>query len=219
MGATGAPVGGQGYRGEGMSGGMYGTGDGDPEKTAGKTPNDWDQEGYLPSGYHRPSRTQPEAQESGGERFHDSEAEGPNFHASEGQRHGLKAAGSLHMAATSGHNMGKHASEGPPRFLGTSFEMKKEAGLAGEFGSSLRRFGEETKESLSEGAHSITKSPTAAALLTGLAGLVALRGGKRGYRGIKKALTKKKVPVKVEPKGFSERLSEGAKNLIDKIRS
>jgi hypothetical protein len=237
IGATGGPVGGMGQKGEGMSGGMYGTGEGDEEKkssegnkalqsevdrlqalleaaaggaerkassgdeekTAGKTPDDWDADSSLPTGFHRPANEQPEALEPGGERFHSTTAKGP--------AHGLIEGGSLHMRQGTGHQMGKHASAAaaPPRFLGTSFALQKTAAdmkYDPRYGENASNYAgqrwEEAKKSLGEagswagekadeGVKAITRSPAAtvlAAALLGKAGFGALRGlGRRVARG------------------------------------
>lgn len=234
VGATGAPVGGMGERGEGMSGGMYGAGDGEKDrkggpseaqrlaalleqasegkerkasggeaKTAGKTPNDWDADSGLPTGFHRPAYEQPEALESGGERFHSTEAKSPNY----GVGHGLVEGGRLRVPKGTGHQLGKHASTAPPRFLGTSFALQKTAmkydpsygekgqdwasERAGEAGKSLRRAGRFAVSKADEGVKAITRSPAATAIAAMLLGRVGLRGlkgaGRFAMRGGRRA--------------------------------
>jgi len=221
IGATGGPTGGQGYRGEGMSGGMYGCGTG--EKTASRTPNEWSHETDLPNGFHRPAKDQPEDLEAGGERFFDSEVEGPSYRSSDGMRHGVKEGGSMHMRPGSGHQIGKHASQAP-RFLGTSFakeagygsEFKSSLGKAkDEFVSSLGKAKEEAGEEASGALHSITKSPLAAAAITGLAGAALLRGGRRGYKTLKGAI--KKTPAKKAPESLKDKARSKVQELVGKI--
>jgi hypothetical protein len=243
IGATGAPVGGMGQKGEGMSGGMYGTGDGDKseetkgresdtdrlqdllaaaaggkerkaseeekteEKTAGKTPNDWDADSGLPTGFHRPAYEQPEALEAGGERFHTTTAKNPNY------SHGLVEGGKMTSRKGTGHQMGKHASAAPPvtRFMGTSFAIEKTAkmkynpnygddgkstfsrGGLGERGRELKQSGGKAVDYVArkadEGVKAVTRSPAAtalAALLLGRAGYGALKGAGRLALGRRK---------------------------------
>jgi len=189
--------------GEGTSGGMYGTGCGPKKpkkpatKTAGATPNDWDADAGLPTGFHRAAQEQPEALESGGERFHSTEAQAPNFSAGGNQRHGVVEGGGVRTSALTPSQMGKHAA---PRYLGTVYgdDVEKTAATAEEYTDRARAYatqrGAEAKKSLGtfgrglasksdELVKGITQSPTStaiAALIAGKMGLGALKGVGRG---------------------------------------
>jgi hypothetical protein len=193
VGVTGAPMTGMGGGGAGM-GTSYGTGNGKRKKppavaatkTASPTPADeFDADlSTFPHGFHRPSKTQPEALEHGGERFHSSEARGSDF----GTGKGVGSDNRATVKAMANNQMGKHASVTPRRFLGTSATITKEAApegywgqRAGEFGSSLQSAGRQIASKADEGLQTITKSPVAA----GLAALVLGRMGLRGLRGSK----------------------------------
>lgn len=206
------PASGSAFRGEGASGGMYGTGDG--AKLASASPSDWDaDDGDIAVGLHRPAREQPEALEDGGERFFSSEARLPS-HGGGAIRHGLLETGGMAVGSLDGHQLGKHASD--MRFMGTSYGHSKAAadfsdrashlaskagdysGKAGDYASrhgkrfkkSLTTLADKTGKSIDEGVSSISGSPVAAgvaALLAarmGLGGVRALgRGGARLFRG------------------------------------
>jgi hypothetical protein len=188
---------------------------GEEEKTATVTPNDWDAGVTgLPTGFHRPASEQPEALEPGGERFHSTEANAADYGSGEGISHGLVEAGKMRMKATSGHQMGKHASayDGPPRFLGTPYAMTKEAGVGeyaaergGEYGSSLKGLGKSILRTADEGVKAVSRSGPLSALLT----FALLRGGVRGTKGLAKRL--RKAPPK--PPSKVEQLAEGAKSV------
>ena len=239
-GATGMPPGNAGEPGQAAGGGMYGAGEGaesseedtlkallgksvaegdgekrtpkepEDEKTAAIDPSDWDTSMGMPTGFHRPTSEQPEALEPGGERFHSTDGKGADYGAGEGMR----------MKATSGHQLGKHASanSSPPRFLGTSFAMDKLAtGYASErsheFTSSLGEAARGIGRAADEGVKSVTKSPAAsliAAVLLGRLGFKGAKGaGRLGLRGIRR-LRGKAPPV---PKSTAEKLTEGAKSV------
>lgn len=190
--------------GEGTSGGMYGTGCGPKKpgkpaaKTAAATPNDWDADAGLPTGFHRAAQEQPEALESGGARFHSTEAQAPNYSSGGNQRHGVVEGGSVRTSALTPSQMGKHAA---PRFLGTVYgddDLAKHAATADEYLARAQSYagdrGAEAKKSLGtfgrglasksdEVIKGITQSPTTtaiAALIAGKMGLGALKGAGRG---------------------------------------
>lgn len=231
-----SPKGGVGFRGEGKSGGMYGTGEppsdatkkrdaesarlaellakasegkerkasdseekekedkkeeASEEKTASLNPNDWDMGTDIPTGFHRPTSTQPEALETGGERFHSTTAKSPS--------HGVIEGGKLSLPKGAGSQMGKHASVS--RFMGTSFALEKQAENPyekdmgnyakerfGEAKQSLRRAGHFVAQNADKGVKEITRNPAAtalAALLIGHAGYGALKSvGRSALRGV-----------------------------------
>jgi len=206
IGATGGPVGGMGERGEGMSGGMYGTGDG--AKTAGKTPNEWDADSGLPTGFHRATYEQPEGLEAGGERFHDTETSNPSFGVGKSVRHGLTETGGSSRPAGYGHQVGKHASASPPRFLGTSYGMSKVGAikdyaskaegyggqLSSQGGDSLKELGRQAASTADKGLQAVTRSPIAMGVAALLAGKMGLRGLKGVGRGAKRLVRGKAKP-------------------------
>lgn len=210
-------------RGKGMGGGMYlGTGEG-VSKKAGVLPSDWDADQGLPTGFHRPASSQPEELESGGNRFHSTESEGPDYGVGDGIKHGLSESGRLRVGSGSGSQMGKHASV---RFLGTSYGMDKEAkSFAGERSS---EFKESLKEGLgdiggaaSEGVKSITKSPMASLAIAALLGRAGFRGSKRLGRAAKKGYKRAKHGMpdpKQEPLTMTEKMMGGARALGDKLK-
>jgi hypothetical protein len=231
IGATGAPMGGSGFRGQGMGGGMYGTGTG---KVASLAPSDWDADAGMPTGFHRPAREQPEGLEEGGERFHSTESNSV-VPPTNRQRHGLVEGGSMTMRATAGSQMGKHAST--RRFMGTSFDKvafapspseKRDApgvggyvsGRAGEFRGSLGRAAEGVGSALSEGVKSVTRSPVGATLATVLAAKLGLGGLKRVARGMRgtKAVAKS-APAARGGKGLIGGLMSGARDLVSGARN
>ena len=225
MGATGAPVGGMGSMGQGMSGGnLFGHGEGvekkkpkgdeeerlkkllaksrdknSSEKTAGATPSDWNAGSGIPTGFHRPTKEQPEALEDGGTRFHDSTADSPEYDST-GISHGVIEGGSLHLPHGSNHQMGKHAA---PRFLGTSLGIEKQAKYintgvesytgdkAGKFVRSLKRGAKHVAGKADEAAEAVVGSPIAA----GIATLLAARLGLRGVKGVARAIRGKRQPT------------------------
>lgn len=222
-GATGAPIGGSGQKGEGMGGGMYlGTGKG-VKKVASRRPSDWDGDAGLPTGFHRPASEQPEALEAGGDRFHGSQNKGPEYGAGTGIRHGLVETGGLHMKGTSSGQMGKSASA--PRFLGTSHNMSKTAKSWGqergeEFQGSVEKGVRGIGEGVSEGVKSITKSPAASLVAAVLLARMGVKGAKGAGRvakaGYKRARFGKQVPE--VPKTLTEKLMGGAKSLGEKLK-
>lgn len=221
IGATGGPVGGMGERGEGMSGGMYGTG----TKTAGKTPTDWDADSGLPTGFHRATREQPEPVEAGGDRFHSTETTNPPFGGNKGVRHGLTETGGMTVAAGENHQIGKHASAAPPRFLGTSFGLSKTAAIdnygrkaesyAGEIsemaGKSLREAGRKALDTGDRAVRAVAGSPAA----MGIAALLAARFGLRGLKGVGRTAARlAKGRRAMPPPSAMKRLMGGARRLI-----
>jgi hypothetical protein len=226
LGETGGPVGGMGERGEGMSGGMYGAGNG-KTKTAATTPNDWDADSGLPTGFHRPASEQPEALEEGGERFFSTEASNPAFGGGKGVRHGLLETGGMNMPAGHGHQVGKHASAAPVRFLGTSFGTSKTAAPIANYGDKAEGYasarGSEAAESLRAAGRSVadtadkaikagTRSPAAMGLAALLLGRVGLRGMKRLGRGAARAASGGRIAQR--PPGLAQQVLGGAKKLI-----
>lgn len=208
VGATGAPMSGQGFGGAGMGstgggvgGGMYGSGEGvkkeddkknakktkaDEEKTAALTPSDWDPGSDVPTGFHRPTKEQPESLEPGGDRFHDSDAPSPEYGAGEGFMHGLSEGGSMTIRQGTGHNMGKHASQ---RFMGTAFgksaasysSAEDYVGKAGSRGAeSLKSGAKQVGKAADKAVQAATGSPAA----MGIAALIAARMGIKGAKGL-----------------------------------
>jgi hypothetical protein len=225
-GETGAPIGGMGQKGESMGGGMYGAGKG-VKKQAGRTPNDWDADSGLPTGFHRPASTQPEELEAGGERFHSSDVKGTDYGAGEGMTHGLVEGGS--MRRQGGSQIGKHAA---PRFLGTSYGQEKTASSyaedrGGEFTRSLGKGVSSAGEALgsvgeaaSEGVKSITKSPAASLVAAILLAKFGLRGGKGLGRAAKKGYKRVrhgKPPPPPPPKTLGEKIMGGAKQIGERL--
>ena len=201
-------VGGMGSAGKGMGGGMYGSGKGVKKKDeseaerlakllkkASATPSDWDNNDEQPTGFHRPSKSQPEALEPGGDRFFSSDAPGPSFGVGQGV-HGLVEGGTMSVRQGTGHQMGKHASE--QRFLGTSFGIAKQAKITdrkeyegargytdsviGEAGKSLGEAGHIAANTADKAVKGIAGSPAA----MGIAALLAARMGLKGVKGLGK---------------------------------
>jgi len=210
LGMTGKPVSGMGYRGEGMSG---------ETKHAAPSPNDWDADSGIPVGFHRPTDQQPEALEAGGERFHSTEVSNPSF-AGRGVRHGLTETGGISRSADMSHQVGKHASATPPRFLGTS--LTKTATVesyvrerAREGRSSLDKLRRNAEDIADKGVKSVTKSPMAmgiAALLAARLGMRGLKGVGRGVKSLTRAHSVAHVPVR-QP--LTAKILQGAKRLIN----
>jgi hypothetical protein len=164
-------------------------------KVAAPAPSDWDSDASLPTGFHRPARSQPEALESGGERFFATDAKSADHGSGASRTHGLVEGGGMSVRATSTHQMGKHASmrATPHRFMGTSFSKealdadaaRNYAGERGEeFKDSLGKAYDTVKSHAGEGVKAITKSPWGAALATLVAGKVGLGALKSGGRGL-----------------------------------
>jgi hypothetical protein len=202
----GASMGGQGQGGAGMGGGAtgggFGTGKGlkkkaDEEKDAAPSPTTEDL--VLPTGFHRPTKMQPEALEDGGERFHNTDAAVADFGVGKGLTHSLVEGG--RMRQTGGSQIGKHAAVEPPRFLGTPYakvavEMKdvestaesaKQWGgaRAGEFKKSVGEGAGKAVDLAGEGVKKITQSPLASIIAAGLIGKMGLGALGRGARGLK----------------------------------
>ncbi len=205
-------------------GGMYGTGKPNPKKSAehsklrqildnagpGETrsavkvasaaPSDWEADMGIATGFHRPTKDQPEALEAGGERFHSTLAKPPASGSPPGMRHGINEGGSMNIPATSGHQLGKHAA---PRFLGTGFaknavDWDKAKSYAGdrlnEMKDSLSSTGGDLADSADKAVKGVTKSPlgTTVAALVG-AKLLGHAAGGVG-RGIGRAFGRRPVP-------------------------
>lgn len=203
----------------------FGTGTGkrasvmDLLKVSAAAPSDGEAASDMPTGFHRPAHTQPEALESGGERFHSTEG-GVIEGSRNNQRHGLVEGGAMSMPATASPALGKHASVG--RFMGTSFGIEKGAGVedwvsqrAGEFGGSLRN-------AIDTSTKSITQSPIAATVAALLAARIGARGVMKAGR-FGKRLIKGTPPPPPPPEGFINKLVSGArtfafgaKNLVEK---
>jgi len=214
VGATGAPMSGQGFGGAGMGstgggvgGGMYGHGDGvkkeketdakrlkkllknkSEEKTA--SPSEWNPVGETPTGFHRPTKEQPDSLEFGGDRFHDSDAPSPEYGAGEGFMHGLTEGGSMSIRQGTGHQMGKHAT---PRFMGTAFgksaasysSAEDYVGKAADRGASSLRTGvKDVGKAADKAVQAATGSPAA----MGIAALIAARMGIKGAKGLGKGV-------------------------------
>lgn len=189
IGATGAPMGGQGYRGAGM-GDLYGTGKPKkkaptPEKIASRSPSDWDADASAPVGFHRPTRTQPEAQEAGGARFHSSKhSQGTG----DGIRHGVVEGG--RFATRSGRTMmGKQAADVP--------DFGRHIGQAG---SSIGRAKDRMLKGTDEALQSVSSNPWASLAAAGGLGLLGYGLLRRGGRSLAKAVKGiKKPPVPATP--------------------
>lgn len=181
----------------------------DKEKTASLVPSDWDADSGIPTGFHRPASNQPEALEPGAERFHSTDAKGPDYGVGEGLQDSLTAGRGLKMKATSGHQMGKHAT---PRFLGTSFA--KEAYVserAGEMGSSAKRGGKSLLNKADEGVRKVTSSaPLSIAALVGM-GLLGRKLGRKGFAKLR-ARNAPKAPPTIADK--LRALPEGVKRYF-----
>jgi len=158
------------------------------EKTASAAPSDWDG-ADLATGFHRATREQPEPLEAGGERFHDTDGNGSEYRGQGSRTHGVVEGGSMRKRQGTGHQMGKHASASPARFLGTSFnktaepDMKYDKDYAKRLGGNvsgtvrktLSQAGQTAGKALEEGS----KSPIA----VGIAALLAAKLGMRGIKG------------------------------------
>jgi hypothetical protein len=172
----------------------------EPEKTAQKVPSDWDADSGLPTGFHRPAYEQPEALEEGGERFHSTEAKGPDFGVGEGLQDTTRQA-KLKKPPGTGHQMGKHASL---RYLGTSFS--KEAGWTKE---RVREGGESTergvKHVLRKGDEAVRGVTTSAPLTIGALVAMGLLGRRLGKKGLAK-LKARRAPAAPPPQTIGERI-------------
>jgi hypothetical protein len=175
------------------------------EKTASAAPSDWDG-ADLATGFHRATKEQPEALEPGGERFHSSVGNGSQYRGEGSRTHGLVEGGSMRKRQGTGHQMGKHASAAPPRFMGTSFNktaMKitekstwdKSLGQAKDTAQkTLSQAGETAGKALDAGS----KSP----LAVGIAALLAAKLGMRGLKGVGRlAGVKRKAPASLIGRG------------------
>lgn len=208
----------QGKEGEEMGGGMYGTGSGTKKKAA-AAPSDWDADVGIPTGFHRPATEQPEALETGGERFHSTEAKA----IGNTQRHGLVEGGSMHAGGLTGHQMGKHASA---RFLGTSFNKtamnytkaedyaKPAGGYASdrlsEAGESMKTLGKELGGHADKAVRGITSSPVA----TGIAALVAAKLGMGAIKGVGRGAARLVGRKKAPPPSLAGGALSGLRKMI-----
>jgi hypothetical protein len=223
-------------------GGMYGTGKGKkPSEPAVSTPahpaekkafdtTQWMEEGAdpVPTGFHRPTREQPEALEFGGERFHSSEAQVTG---------GVPVPSSVidHKATAEGlglPQMKKHAND--LRFLGTSFQKQavdiddikqkaSDAGetiknKAGEFGSKLlHSAGEGAKDVVGAGGmalDTVASSPALALGATYLAGRKLLGGAKGVARGAANLVRGRRAATAAKEVGLLGRAAQGVKRAL-----
>jgi hypothetical protein len=173
-------------------------------KVASASPSDWEADMGLPTGFHRPTKEQPEGLESGGERFHSTLAKAPDFNPGPSVRHGLVEGGSMKLPATASPQMGKHAA---PRFLGTSFakhalddqdvdDAKSYAkDRLGELGNSLKGGGRDLAQSADSAIKSVTRSPMGAMLATAVAAHLGMGALKGVGRGVGRALGRKPKPA------------------------
>lgn len=192
-------------------------GEGGREKAASADPADIGDEFIVPTGFHRPSQEQPEALEAGGERFHSTEAQNPNFSPKMAGniRHPLVETGGLRTKKQ--RQMGKHAQAA--RFLGTRYGASKlaqdSAGFrqameraGGDYQKAMKAFGQQATEKAKEGTRWLTdpKNPERAAAATALAGLV-------GYRGLRALLRKglRKTAPRSVTRTLGERVSDAAR--------
>ena len=157
------------------------------EKNASAAPSDWDAGEGLPTGFHRPTDTQPEDLEPGGERFHETDPSGPEFGAGVSMSNGLVEGGAMRVRQGSGAV--KHASV-TPRFMGTSYGIDKQAMKITDR-STWERSGDQAKktgkrvlrqagETAGKALDKASKSPVA----LGIGALLAARFGMRGVKGL-----------------------------------
>lgn len=188
--------------------------------------DDEDGPGPLPTGFHRPANTQPEALEAGGERFNDSQDD-----AGTGGGIQQSTAGDAKISppANGGAQMGKNASvtpAAPRRFLGTSFEKRalpsaddvydkaKSVGSdvasgakdwASQVGSSAGDAASSLGSSAKDALNSVANNKWAALAALGLGGHVALKGAGKVAKGAGKLL---RIGEKAEkPVGMVGRLA------------
>lgn len=177
----------------------------DEEKTAGNTPNDWDAESGLPTGFHRPAYEQPEALEPGGDRFHSTEAQGPDYGAGQGLQNG-NVGSRMSMKPGTGHQMGKHAA---PRFLGTSFAKTAYVSeRADEMKGSIGRAGKWTGERLDESVKSVTRDPAASVVALTAAALLARGLGKKGLSKIRAARAARAAKLNPKPASIGKKIRD-----------
>lgn len=206
------------------------------EKEAAAAPSDWDvgAASSLPTGYHRPSREQPEALEAGGERFHSTTEKGRGFSGVDGPVHGITEGGRLKSRATQSPQMGKHASA-DLRYMGTSInksaanyqDVKDYVGArvsdAGVGGQKLLAKGEEYAAAGKEGAKKLLhkadkglkeglRTPGGAAAAAGIGGLIAAGLLRKGGRGAMRLFRGKQKP----PPGLIDRATTGIRNYLGK---
>lgn len=154
------------------AGGLYGTGQGcapGTKKVAGSSPSDLDY--IFPTGFHRPTKDQPEALEAGAERFHTTDAPGPDFGTGQGISQGGTRDNTFTTSTLSGQ-MGKHADPG-------QFLKDRANDVANSVGSGANEIGSMAGSAI----ESATKSPL---LMTLGAGLLARKGVKGAVGAIKK---------------------------------
>lgn len=183
------------------------------EKASAASPTDWNIDAGMPTGFHRPSHIQPESLESGGERFHATEANSV-VPATNRQRHGLVEGGRMTVRPTSSPQMGKQAAAAPGYYASPPPKPANNAGdwlsqRGSEYVKSMKGLvsgGQRDVKAgigkLDELARSITQSSAGSALAT--LGMLALGG--RGLRRFGGALKRKPPPV------------PPSKNLFDQIK-
>lgn len=163
-------------------------------KAAGLSTSDED---MVPTGIHRAAKAQPEALESGGERFHSTTAEPTDFGTGKGIDHAMVEGGKMRIGVNASSQMGKHAA---PRFLGTSFEkkggvyddIKSSAGKASDYAGSkwdkltanAGKGGHDIGGKLDKGVDAIVGSPAGALVALGAGGLAVKSILGRGARGV-----------------------------------
>lgn len=181
----------------------------DGEKKASASPSDW-AGADLPTGFHRPTKEQPEGLEPGGDRFHSSAGNGAEYRGAGSRTHGLVEGGSMRKRQGTGHQMGKHASAEMPRFLGTSYNMSKSAApmkitdkdtwerSKSQAGDTIKRTLGQAGETAGKTLDAASKSPVA----LGIAALLAAKMGGRGLKGIAgMAGLKRKAPPSLIGRG------------------
>jgi hypothetical protein len=201
-------MGGAGFGGQGMGGGMYGTGRGMGKK-AGASPTDWNSDSGMPTGFHRPTHIQPESLEAGAERFHATESSSvvPEV---DRRRHGLIEGGQMRVRPTSSPQMGKQAAYEPPSSV--YYKAPKPAGPSGnwlqqrgqEYAKSMKQLvrgsaqeGKSAVSAIDRLSQSVTTSPMASALATLAAAGLGFRGARGlGRRVFKGAQTPSAPPAK-----------------------
>lgn len=224
VGITGAPDSdAQVALGKEQGAGIYGSGEGlrerireGGEKKAGAAPSDWDADSGLPTGFHRPASSQPEALESGGDRFNATTADGPRMTA----RNGLVEGGKMRVRKNSGHQMGKHASvqSGARRFMGTSLDIEKSAAISGrELGSTALDTAKKTGRQARDTAEDLLERGAKSPIALGVGALLAARLGFRGLRGVGRGALRAagKAPAK-EPGMVAGAVGKLKKMMTDK---
>lgn len=206
--------------------GIYGTGKG-REKKAYESPTTPESESGYPTGFHRPSHEQPEALETGVERFHSTHAKGPEYGAGTGPFK-MSTTPQAYMRSNpgTGGQVGKHAM---PMYLGTSYALEKDAASASDIASNvwdtgrkagiqawdtskkaLGDFGQRAAKKLEEKS----KDPAYALGALGVgalgAGLLARGVGRAGFRGAKRLVRGKAVA----PPTLTQRVGSKIKGMF-----